>query len=457
MQAQQIPDIVIRTFRHYYEQLVAGETGLIPEADIEPVIVLPDAERLPDEFCEAGQAALPRTLLIKLNGGLGTSMGMEKAKSLLKVKDGLTFLDIITRQALHSGIPLVLMNSFNTRQDSLEALADYPDLRGELPLDFVQHMVPKVRQDDLSPALCPSDPDMEWNPPGHGDIYTALITSGRLAQMLDAGYEYAFVSNSDNLGAVIETRILGYFAESHFPFMMEVADRTIADRKGGHLAQMPDGRLLLRESAQCPPADAPAFQDIQRHRYFNSNNLWLHLPTLSKVMAERENVLGLPLIRNAKTIDPRDPESAPVYQIETAMGAAISIFDNAGAIRVPRSRFAPVKTTSDLLAIRSDAYVLTDDYRVILHPDSVGTPDIILDPAHYLLIDDMEQRFAAGAPSLRRCRRLRIQGDVCFEAHVTISGEVDIVNPTGRQARISSDVTFSDTTISMEAEYEPQI
>ena len=201
MQAENLPDVFIRTFQHYYEQLVEGRTGLIPEAEIEPIESLPDAEAFPDSLSEIGNAALGKTVLIKLNGGLGTSMGLTKAKSLLTVKDGLTFLDIIARQALHAGVPLLLMDSFNTSEDSLAALRAYPDLWGDLPLDFLQHKAPKITQSDLSPALWPRNPALEWNPPGHGDIYTALITSGMLDKLIDSGYRYAFVSNADNLGA----------------------------------------------------------------------------------------------------------------------------------------------------------------------------------------------------------------------------------------------------------------
>ena len=127
---------------------------------------------------------------------------------------------------------------------------------------------------------------------------------------------------------------------------MEVADRTAADRKGGHLAQrLSDGRLVLRESAQCPDADMDAFQDIERHRYFNTNNLWIHLPSLRECLAEHDGVMGLPMIRNSKTLDPRDASSPKVYQLETAMGAAIAAFESAGALRVPRS---PVRAGQDV-------------------------------------------------------------------------------------------------------------
>ncbi len=439
MRAEHLPEIVIRTFRRYYEQLAAGDTGLIPEADIRPVASLPDLEGLPAGLAEIGRAALARTVVMKLNGGLGTGMGLEKAKSLLVVKDGLTFLDIIARQALNAGVPLVLMNSFATRDDSLAALTCYPELHGPIPPDFVQHKVPKVLAADLAPASWPQEPDLEWCPPGHGDIYTALLTSGLLETLLTYGYTYAFVANADNLGAQLDPLILGYFASRQLPFLMEVADRTAVDRKGGHLAQRHEGgRFILRESAQCPVEDADAFQDITRHRYFNTNNLWLNLPALQRLLDERDGVLGLPLIRNSKTLDPRDPASPKVYQLETAMGAAIGLFEAAGALRVQRTRFAPVKTCDDLLAVRSDAYVLTPGWQVVVNPARTpsGPPIINLDPRYYKLIDDLEARFPFGPPSLVDCARLTVCGDVRFGRDVVCRRVAEVINETGEQAAI---------------------
>jgi UTP--glucose-1-phosphate uridylyltransferase len=438
MQAEGLPDIVIRTFAHYYDQLASGKTGLVAEADIEPVDSLPDVEEFPAELAAVGRAALPHALLLKLNGGLGTSMGLARAKSLLKVKDGLTFLDIIARQAVSADIPLVLMNSYNTREDSLAALSVYSRLKTRVPLDFVQHKVPKIVQADLSCATWDPDSDLAWCPPGHGDIYTALVTSGMLEQLLGAGYRYAFVSNSDNLGAVMDETILGYFADRKLPFMMEVADRTEADRKGGHLARRPDGQLILRESAQCPAADEATFQDIQRHRYFNTNNLWINLPVLQEILDQRTGILGLPMICNSKTVDPRDPASTPVFQLETAMGSAIEVFAGAGAVRVPKTRFAPIKKTNDLLDVRSDNYVMTADYQVLANPERLLPRAFIdLDPAHYQFVDDLEERFPFGAPSLVRCERLVVRGDFRFGANVTLTGKVTLQNETGRRQEIA--------------------
>jgi UTP--glucose-1-phosphate uridylyltransferase len=434
-----VADVAVDTFAQQLERLRAGETGVLAESDIEPVAALPDADELPEDD-DGAREALERTVVIKLNGGLGTSMGMTAPKSLLEVKDGLTFLDITVRQILdlreRSGarLPLVLMNSFATRDASLAALEPYDTLAVDgVAADFVQSKAPKLRADDLEPVSWPDDPDMEWAPPGHGDLYPSLASSGMLQALLDAGYEYAFVANVDNLGAVMEPRILAWFARERIPFLMEVADRTAADRKGGHLAQRPGGGLVLREVAQTPDEDLDAFQDTGRHRFFNTNTLWIDLRALAAVLDERDGVLGLPMIVNRKTVDPGDSGSPAVIQLETAMGAAIDVFDDARAIRVPRTRFAPVKTTNDLLALRSDAYVLHDDGRIALAPEradvGAGAPLVDLDPDHFKLIREFDARFPAGAPSLVGCEQLTVRGDVAFGAEVVVRGAVTVEGP----------------------------
>ena len=440
MAAAGSPPAAIEAFRYHYDRLVQGQTGTIAEAEIEAIEALPDLETLPtDRLAETGNAMLDRAAIIKLNGGLGTSMGMQQAKSLLVVKDGLSFLDIIVRQAqrLAAAIPVVFMNSFSTQQDTRTALAAYPQLAdSRVGLDFLQHRIPKVDAETLAPAKVPENPHLEWCPPGHGDIYLALETSGMLRRLIDSGREVAFISNSDNLGAVLDPVLLGYFIDQRLRFMMEVADRTAMDRKGGHLARLASGRYGLREIAQTPESDLKRFQDIERHRYFNTNNIWLHLPSLESAM-QKEGFLALPMIRNRKPVDPRNRDSRPVYQLETAMGAAISVFDAAGAIRVPRTRFTPVKSTSDLLAVRSDAYTLTDRFQLVPNPRRQLDPiQIDLDPAHYRLVDHFESRFPHGAPSLLACESLRIEGDVRFGRGVTLTGPVAIVNATGKPFEI---------------------
>jgi len=416
-------------FERQLERLKSGETGLLPEAQIDPVATLPDAETFAEPDAGALAAALRQAVVIKLNGGLGTSMGLSGPKALLPVKGERTFLDLIAEQVLHlrethAPVPLVLMHSFATRAASLERLAAHPAItEQDVPLDFLQSRVPKLDADTLEPVSWPADPSLEWAPPGHGDLYPSLRASGMLDALLAHGHRYAFVSNSDNLGATLDVRVLCWFAQSGAPFVMEAADRTAADRKGGHLARQGE-RLVLREIAMTPEADVDAFQDISRHRYFNTNSLWLDLEQLRDV-----GPLELPLIVNRKTVDPRDKSSTPVIQVETAMGAAIGSLPGAQAIRVPRTRMSPVKTTNDLLAVRSDAYVVDAAARVELDPRRGGHPPVVALDDHFKLVGDFDARFPGGPPSLIDCERLRVDGDVTFGAGVVVRGDVHVQGP----------------------------
>ncbi|OIP38341.1 MAG: hypothetical protein AUK47_12110 [Deltaproteobacteria bacterium CG2_30_63_29] len=423
MRAEGLPALAIAAFERHYALVRSGETGLMPSNSIAPVASLPDAEDLSPRLAQVGQEALAQTVILKLNGGLGTSMGLEKAKSLLTVKGDATFLDLIARQAGRSGCPLVLMNSFSTHEDSMRALERYPELNTGLPQAFLQHKVPKIEVATLQPVEWP-DAEDTWCPPGHGDLYTALVTSGVLAALRGAGKRTAFVSNADNLGAVLDLRILGAFVEERMPFLMEVADRTEADRKGGHLALQGE-QLVLREAAQCPAEDVNDFQDFEKYCFFNTNTIWLELDALFESLEAHGGVFPMPLIRNSKTVDPRDRKSTPVYQLESAMGAAISLFPGARAVRVPRTRFAPVKTCADLLRVRSDATQLTDDFSLIPAPDAaVSSVPIELDSEFYSFVTDLDARFPAGPPSLVHCTRLKVTGDVRFGAGVRCVGEV---------------------------------
>jgi UTP--glucose-1-phosphate uridylyltransferase len=258
-----------------------------------------------------------------------------------------------------------------------------------------------------------------------------------LQRLLDEGVLYAFISNSDNLGANMDAALLGYFAENSFPFMMEVAEKTAADVKGGHLARLTNGRLILREIAQCPQEETDAFMDFERYRFFNTNNIWINLEFLNELIG-REKAIYLPMILNPKNLDPRDKTSPDVFQIETAMGAAISLFDAAAAVRVPRSRFFPVKMCSDLLAVRSDCFVFDSRGSLVVSPErQKGRSDTVavdLDPTYYAKIDLFDARFKSGTPSLVNCETLKIKGDVRFERDVTIAGQVLIKNSRASQA-----------------------
>lgn len=430
-------------FRHALGHVQAGESGFIAEASLIPLPDLPTAARA-EQHRTIGERALKETALLKLNGGLGTSMGLDKAKSLLPVKNGLTFLDLIARQTLHLRrelgipLPLLLMNSFSTEADTLAALARYPDLANQaIPLSFRQNRIPKLRADSLQPVEWPADPEKEWCPPGHGDIYAALAGSGTLARLLESGFRYAFISNADNLGAGLDAAILGHVVASGAPFLMEVTVRTGMDRKGGHLACHRDGGLLLRESAQCPADEVDLFQDTARHRFFNTNNLWIDLAALRRFMEETGAPPDLPVMINRKHVDPRDTTSPAVLQLETAMGAALAVLPGAQAIEVPRTRFAPVKTTDDLLALWSDAYLLGDDARLMLAAKRNGSPPSVrLDQQFFKLWPDFASRFSEGAPSLVDCETFTVEGNVTFGANVVIRGNVTVQHTGAAQAQI---------------------
>merc|ERR1712125_4420 len=332
-------------------------------------------------------------------------------------------------------LKFMLMNSFSTVADTQAALGKYDHLPKGADLSFVQNKAPKVTAADHSPGTWEKAPENEWCPPGHGDLYPAMLGSRTLDKLLGAGFKYIFVSNSDNLGATMDLKILSYFAEQGAPFMMEVADRTDADKKGGHLAKKKsDGGLTLRESAQCPKEDEGAFQDTSKYKYFNTNNLWVDLEKLKGLFDKHGGAIPLPVMLNDKTVDPRDKSSTKVIQLETAMGAAISCFEGAIALQIPRSRFAPVKKCDDLVALRSDAYVVTEDSRIELAAARGGVPPTIkLDDA-YKFVDAMETLIPNGPPSLIGCKSMK--------------GDVKFVNK-GDDKKVVADGEYADTTVEL--------
>jgi UTP--glucose-1-phosphate uridylyltransferase len=450
MNAESLSPELINSFLRATQLARGGDDGTIAESDIVPVSDIPDGEKLAD-YSDAGTAALKHSVMIKLNGGLGTSMGLAQAKSLLPVKDGLCFLEVIAKQVLHlrqscqSPLPLLFMNSFRTEQDTLGMLATIPGLeegQGSIPFSFLQNKVPKLKANDFYPVTHPQDPSLEWCPPGHGDIYIALKQSNILSTLLSAGYRYAFVSNADNLGASLDINLLGYLSATNASFLMEVADRTSADKKGGHIAKHGESkRLLLREVAQTQALDLDSFQNIERHRYFNTNSLWLNLQALETVINNHQGAIPLPIIVNRKPVDPTDNTSTPIVQLESAMGAAIEVFEDSKAVRVARSRFLPVKKTSDLLLLMSDVYQLANS-GVINRNDDNKLPEVNLDDTYFANITDFSNRFSQGVPSLMQCRRLTVTGDVRFGKNVTLVGEVALVAPQGESLFVEDDAVI---------------
>ena len=262
-----------------------------------------------------------------------------------------------------------------------------------------------------------------------------------------------FVSNSDNLGATLDLKILTHFATTDASFMMECCERTENDKKGGHLAiRNSDKHLILRESAMCADEDEAAFQDITKHRFFNTNNLWIRLDKLKEIVDKFGGFIPLPMIKNSKTVDPKDDSSQKVIQLETAMGAAIECFDGASAVIVPRTRFAPVKKCNDLLLLRSDAYVITEDFRPVLNPACGGVAPVInLDSKKYKLVGALEAATVDGVPSLVDCKRLTVKGVIRMGRSTRFVGDVSITNKSDESKFVSGKIEnatldVSDTT-----------
>ncbi|MBI5444746.1 MAG: UTP--glucose-1-phosphate uridylyltransferase [Deltaproteobacteria bacterium] len=427
------PD-AIRSFERMYRAFRKGFSGKALWSEIAPcqasdLVHLSALED--DRLRDVGRSCLGKIAWIVLNGGLGTSMKMERAKSLLRVKESYTFLDLISRHVLElrrrwgRPFPILFMNSFATRSDTLAALEPYPlALSGQgapLPLDFLQHRFPRIVAESGEPFGEAEDREA-WAPPGHGDLYLALRESGALALLLDRGVRWAFVSNADNLGATIHLGILGFLAENGLEFLMEVTPKTAADLKGGTLVRS-GGHLQLLEAAQVPDGHEEEFADATRFPFFNTNNLWIDLAAVERRLAAES--LDLPPIVNRKVV-----RSTPVVQLETAMGAAIGAFEHAGGVLVPRTRFAPVKTTDDLLVRRSDAYLLGEDSPLVpngLRDAGLGPPAVRLDPNYYASAPDLDLRIPE-PPSLLSATSLEVIGDVRFEEGVTIRGAVRVVN-----------------------------
>lgn len=427
---------VITNFLRLHQLVSSGTTGIINDNEIEPVGEIPNLVTLQYDknVQESGLNALPQLVVCKLNGGLGTSMGLRQAKSLLHVREDpklgrrISFNEINARQILAlegAEVPFINMVSFNTAKDVNEDLRR-SELEPARLLFLQQNMHPKILADSLLPATH-SDDSLCWNPPGHGDFFPAFFSSGLLQNLINQGKRYLFVSNADNLAASPDMTILGYFTSRNLPFLCEVTRRTPSDRKGGHLARRKsDSRLILREAAQAP-SDAQGnhtgdFQDIARHFCFNINSIWIDLQALQKVVAAHGGILPLPLIRNKKTLDPRDPNSPSVYQLETAIGAAIELFDGAELLEVDRERFAPVKTTSDLLLVLSNCFEL--DRESTLRPLIAPLPQVSLCD-RYRMIDDFE-KLIKEVPRFESPESFSIAGNFKLEKQLAISGRVEL-------------------------------
>jgi len=398
---------------------------------------------------ESVRQMLDQLVVIKLNGGLGTSMGCSGPKSVIPVRNDLTFLDLTVQQIEYlnktydANVPLVLMNSFNTDEDTMKIIRKYSGLKVEIKT-FNQSCYPRINKESLMPIArsCSTEDDLEaWYPPGHGDFYQAFSNSGLLDEFVSQGKQFCFISNIDNLGATVDLNILNSCFTSNQEFIMEVTDKTRADVKGGTLIQY-EGKLRLLEVAQVPKEHEDDFKSVKKFNVFNTNNLWISMPAIQRIVEER--TLDMEIIVNPKVLD----GGLNVYQLETAVGAAMKCFDNALGINVPRSRFLPVKKSSDLLLVMSNLYSL-DHGALIMSPMRMfpSTPLVKLGDNHFKKVAAFLSRFGS-IPDLLELDHLTVSGDVTFGRGVSLRGTVIIIANHGDRIDIPAGAILENKIVS---------
>ncbi len=396
---------------------------------------------------EEEKAILRKLAVVKLNGGLGTTMGCVGPKSAIEVREGMTFLDLTVRQMQHlnstydSDVPLILMNSFNTDAETKKIVQKYTQSNVTL-ITFNQSRFPRIGKETLLPIAGSFDDQKDaWYPPGHGDIYQAICDTGLVDELTQKGIEYLFISNIDNLGATVDTALLKYMAENQCEFIMEVTDKTRADIKGGTLIDY-NGNLRLLEIAQVPAEHRSDFTSIKKFKIFNTNNIWVNLSAIKDVI--EKDSLELEVIVNEKAME-RSGEK--VIQLETAVGAAIKHFRNAHGINVPRSRFLPVKSCSDLFLIRSDLYSLEHGILRMNTKRQVLSLPLVKLGDHFKKVGSFLSRFA-GTPQIVELDHLTVSGDVTFGKGVILKGTVIIVANHGSRIDIPSGSVLEDKVVS---------
>jgi len=430
-------------------------------ADTGPQLIWENIQKLPEgsilnyrdlTSCSdkaAMKQMLDKLVVIKLNGGLGTSMGCSGPKSVIPVRNDLTFLDLTVQQIEYlnkkydADVPLVLMNSFNTDEETMKIIRKYAGFRVSIR-SFNQSRYPRINKESLMPIArsCRTEDDINaWYPPGHGDFYDSFNNSGLLDDLIAEGREVCFMSNIDNLGATVDLKILEMMLKQNRHFIMEVTDKTRADVKGGTLINY-EGKLRLLEAAQVPPNHVEDFKSIKQFNVFNTNNLWINLEATKRNVDER--TLDMEIIVNPKTLE----GGVNVYQLETAVGAAMKSFDNAIGLNVPRSRFLPVKKTSDLLLVMSNLYSM-EFGALVMSPKRMfpSTPLIKLGDNHFQKVAIFLKRFGS-IPDILELDHLTVSGDVTFGRGVSLRGTVIIIANHGDRIDIPDGAILENKIVS---------
>ncbi|CDO54651.1 hypothetical protein DV451_001544 [Geotrichum candidum] len=390
---------------------------------------------------------LSKLAVLKLNGGLGTSMGCVGPKSVIEVRDGKSFLDLSVRQIEHlnrqhnTDVPFILMNSFNTDEDTQTIIKKYQGHNVNIKT-FNQSRFPRVYKDSLLPVPKDFNDSIDsWYPPGHGDLFESIANSGVLDELIEQGKEVLFISNVDNLGAVVDVNILEHMLESNSEYIMELTDKTRADVKGGTIIDY-DGSVRLLEIAQVPKEHTEEFKSIKKFKYFNTNNLWINLKAIKRVVENDE--LAMEIIPNHKSIKVKG-NTVEVLQLETAVGAAIRHFHGAHGVNVPRRRFLPVKTCSDLFLVKSDLYHLTSG-RLEMSSSRYGGAPLVKLGGHYKKVSDFQKRIPY-IPYIVELDHLTITGNVTLGKNVTLKGTVIIVCEEGKKIDIPNGSELENVVI----------
>ncbi|KAI4290922.1 UTP--glucose-1-phosphate uridylyltransferase [Pancytospora philotis] len=377
---------------------------------------------------------LSKLAVLKLNGGLGTTMGCVGPKSKIAVRGSANFIDIVHTQLSQlnkehgCSIPLVLMNSFNTDDETAELIGKYGNVR-----TFLQAQYPRISAESY---LLPSKPS--YYPPGHGDLFRSLSKCGMLEELIREGKEYLFVSNVDNLGATVDPKILSHVAAQRLDFCMEVTEKTLADVKGGTLASI-DGRTSLLEIAQVPEEHKGEFTGLRKFKIFNTNSVWIRLAALKKAL---EGAFELDIIRNEKVVS-----GERVIQLETAIGSAIKCFERSSGVVVPRTRFLPVKSCADLLLLRSNLYAYERGcFSVSSARIGPQMPVVKLEGKSFARVASFERAFSS-IPDLQDLTTLVVCGDVRFGKGIKLSGIVVICAGKDAQLDIPDGAQLEDKVV----------
>lgn len=388
---------------------------------------------------------LKQIIIVKLNGGLGTTMGCTFPKSLVECTPGKTFIDLtldqidVLNKKYGTNVPLVLMNSFYTDDAMKETIAKHPEVK-----TFNQNKFPKIYEETLEPVpSSPSDSINKWNPPGHGDVFHSFRDSGLLDEFLKEGKKFMLVSNIDNLGGIPDLRVLNKISSENRGFLAETVTKLKDDWKGG-MPILYQSKVKLMETAQVPPEHFKDFTDLNFLDYFNANNLWVNLEKL-KVALDTDSLV-LDVIKNKKVF-----EGKSVVQLEAASGSAIQSFPDAICVRVPRRRFLPVKSCSELLLMRGGVFVEIDgEYHLSPKRTSTAFPSVKLGSL-YTTVQQFEERVPKPVNVLN-LDNLIVNGDVTFGANITIEGDVEFNIEEGQKVTVGDGISLKNVKISKQSD-----